>query len=100
MSSGGQDAQTPLRASNSMFSNRDLFKSCLWTAHAFKELPVVCDLSWKTNDGGNSIATLPHIDEVFTDLHLEEATTDLIQLCRPYYAESIAVLRDVRRIPL
>jgi len=52
------------------------------------------------NDGGDTIAALPHIDEVFTDLHLEEVTTDLVQLCRPYYAESIAVLRDVRRIPL
>ena len=38
-------------ASNSMFSNRDLFKQCNWTAHAFKELPIDLDLSWKTIEG-------------------------------------------------
>jgi len=83
-----------------MFSNRDLFKNCLWTAHAFKELPIDLDLSWKTMEDGDSVAALPTIDEVLTELHLTELTMDLIHLSRPFYVESIVVVRNVRRIPL
>jgi len=71
-------------ASNSMFSNRELFKTCLWTAHAFKELPIDLDLSWKTMEDGDNVAALPNIDEVLTELHLTELTMDLIHLSRPF----------------
>jgi len=87
-------------ASNSMFSNRDLFKQCNWTAHAFKELPIAIDLSWKTIEGGDTVAALPNLDEVLTDLHFEDLTIDLIQLSKAFFDDSIVVLRNVRRIPL
>ena len=86
-------------ASNSMLSNRDLFKQCLWTAHGFKELKIDLDLSWKTI-ADQTVAALPHIDELLTEAHLVELTTDLIQLSRSFFDESIVVLRNVRRIPL
>jgi len=62
-----------------MFSNRDLFKQCLWTAHGFKKLPIDIDLSWKTIEGGDTVAALPNLDEVLTDLHFEDLTIDLIR---------------------
>ncbi len=66
-------------ASNSMFFNRDLFKQCNWTAHAFKELPIAIDLSWKTIDGGDTVTALPNLDEILTALHFEDLIIDLIQ---------------------
>ena len=47
-----------------------------------------------------TVAGLPHIDELLTEPHLVELTTDLIQLSRSFFDESIVVLRNVRRIPL
>ena len=64
-------------ASNSMFSNRDLFKQCLWTAHGFKELKIDVDLSWKMIADDDTVAALPHIDEILTEPHLVELTMDL-----------------------
>ena len=87
-------------ASNSMFSNRELFKSCLWTAHALKQLPFAFNMSWKQLDSGDSSPSLPNIDELLSEGHLEQLTHELLLLARPYYAESIAVVRDVLRIPL
>jgi len=86
-------------ASNSMFSNRD-FSNNACTAHGFKELKIDLDLSWKTIAGDETIAALPHIDELLTEPHLVELTTDLTQLSRAFFDESIVVLRNVRRIPL
>jgi len=80
-------------ASNSMFSNRDLFKQCLWTAHGFKELKIDVDLSWKMIADDDTVAALPHIDELLTEPHLVELTMDLIQLSRAFFDESIVVLR-------
>ena len=51
-------------------------------------------------EDGDSVAALPNIDEVLTELHLTELTMDLIHLSRPFYVESIVVVRNVRRIPL
>ena len=87
-------------ASNSMFSNRDLFKQCLWTAHGFKKLPIDIDLSWKTIEGGDTVAALPNLNELLTDLHFTELTADLTLLSKAFFDASIVVLRDVRRIPL
>ena len=87
-------------ASNSMFSNRDLFKQCQWTAHGFKELPIDLDLAWKTIEGGDTVAALPNLEELLTDLYLTDLTMDLIQLSKAFFDESIVVLRNVRRIPL
>ena len=87
-------------ASNSMFPNRELFKHCLWTAHGFKQLPLHFDLSWKNGADGESMAALPNIDELFTEVFLGNLTLDLNLLSCPFYDESFAVVRDVRRIPL
>ena len=87
-------------ASNSMFSNRDLFRQCLWTAHGFKELPIDIDLSWRTLEGGDTVAALPNLEELLSELHFTELTTDLTLLSKSFFDESIVVLRDVRRIPL
>ena len=78
-------------ASNSMYSNRDLFKQCMWTAHGFKELKIDLDLSWKTIASDETVAALPHIDEILTEPHLVELTTDLTQLSRSFFDESIVV---------
>ena len=48
----------------------------------------------------DTVAALPHIDEILTEPHLVELTMDLIQLSRAFFDESIVVLRNVRRIPL
>ena len=45
------------------------------------------------------MAALPNLDELLTDLHLTQLTTDLIQLSKSFFDESIVVLRNVRRIP-
>ena len=83
-----------------MFFNCDLFKQCNWTAHAFKKLPITIDLSWKTIEGGDTVAALPNLDELLTELHFEDLTIDLIQLSKAFFDDSIVVLRNVRRIPL
>ena len=82
-----------------MFSNRDLFKQCNWTAHAFKELPIDLDLSWKTIEGGDTVAALPNPDDLLTELHFEDLTVDLIHLSKAFFNDAIVVLRNVRRIP-
>ena len=42
-----------------VFSNRALFKECLWTAHAVKVLPIEVDLSWKTIEADDTLPALP-----------------------------------------
>ena len=43
-------------------------------------------------EDGDSVASLPNIDEVLTVLHLTQLTMDLLHLSRPFYVESIVVV--------
>src|SRR6185437_10109838 len=59
-------------ASRSMYSNRSLFKSCLWTAHGFKTLPPTISADWILDDTKTPVPALPHLDELFTQARLDE----------------------------
>ena len=65
-----------------------------------QELPIEIDLSWKTIEGGDTVAALPNLGELLTELHFTELMTDLTLLSKAFFDDSIVVLRDVRRIPL
>ena len=39
----------------------------------------------KTIEGDDTVAALPNLDELLTDLHLTQLTTDLIQLSKAFF---------------
>src|SRR6185437_7191327 len=84
-------------ASRSMYSNRSLFKSCLWTAHGFKKLPPTVSADWILDDTKTPVPALPHLDELFTQARLDELIVDLFGLARNYFDRSLTVTENVTR---
>src|SRR6185437_13605426 len=87
-------------ASRSMFSNRSLFKSCLWTAHGFKKLPPTMSADWIMDDTKTPVPAMPHLDELFTPGRMDELIVDLFGLARNYFDRSLTVTENVTRIPV
>src|SRR6185437_8655030 len=83
-----------------MYSNRSLFKSCLWTAHGFKTLPPTISADWILDDTKTPVPAMPHLDELFTPGRLDELIVDLFGLARYYFDRSLTVTENVTRIPI
>lgn len=87
-------------ASTSMFSNRALYKSCLWTAHGMKRLHAGFDASWVRDHKGTSVPALPDLDVLLSQQHFDDLLVDLFGLGRNFYERSLVVGSRVRRIPV
>ena len=87
-------------AANDMYIHRDLLHNRYWTAHGYKAVPAQHNLLWSNDADGNPLPAMPLLHVLFSNEGHEQLLTDLTVFSRLFYQESVAVTRDVRRVPL
>lgn len=87
-------------AANSIFINKEQFRSMLWTAHGMKKLPVAQDMSWVAKAPGVWLPALPSLSVLLDQQVLDDLFTSLASIERQQWPASFVVLRNVVRIPL
>ena len=84
-----------------MHIDKDLLQSVQWTAHGVKILPDKVNLRWHyTPDGASSIPAFPYLDQLLDIQAHAVLLSNLRKVSFSQFETSIAVTRDVRRIPL
>ena len=73
-------------AANSIFIEKEVFRSMLWTAHAMKKLPLNKDMSWIQKASGIYVPALPSLRDLLRPAVLDNLFNELA---------SFAVLRHV-----
>jgi len=85
----------------SMHIDKDLLQSVQWTTHGVKILPDKVNLRWHyTPDGASSIPSFPYLDQLLDIQAHAVLLSNLRKVSFSQFETSIAVTRDVRRIPL
>ena len=87
-------------AANSIFIEREQFRSMLWTAHGMKKLPFNVDMSWVPKAPDLFYPALPNLQDLLGREAIESLFTELASFERLQFDTSFAVLRHVTRIPL
>ena len=85
---------------NSIFIEREQFRSMLWTAHGMKKLPFNVDMSWVPKAPDLFYPALPNLQDLLGREAIESLFTELASFERLQFDTSFAVLRHVTRIPL
>ena len=87
-------------AASSIYLNKELLRSMLWTAHGMKKLPAAVDMSWVANPAGLPLPALPHLPDLLKQQSLDAIFSHLASCDRLQYENSFSVVRKIVRIPL
>ena len=87
-------------AANSIFIEKEQFRSMLWTAHAMKKLPLNKDMSWIPKAPEIYFPALPSLPDLLRRVVIDNLFTELASFERLQFDASFAVIRHVTRIPL
>jgi hypothetical protein len=84
---------------NSIYLNSQMYRSMRWTAHGIKKLPGSVSLNWCSTADAVPIPALPPLRDLLSENLVNTCLLNL-RLRKLYYSHSLAVSRNVRRIPL
>ena len=87
-------------AANSIFIEKEQFRSMLWTAHAMKKLPSNKDMSWIPKAPHIYFPALPSLRDLLRRVVIDNLFTELASFERLQFDASFVVIRHVTRIPL